>query len=154
MIIFNAKEALHMTLPSSVAGHRVVLAAYSVHGAECIPADEFEQFLQLGFWPALVHTGDHADGDWQTPCRRGVQEAQAPPAGVTVACRLCFPAWVFGMTFRSVTYQVGGSVHDSAIEATNDRDDTYSSKKTVCKDIHRPVSNVLSKHVQTKALTP
>ena len=56
MIIFNTKEALHMTLPWQ--GARVVLAAYSVQGAERIPADEFEQLLQLGFSPALVHTGD------------------------------------------------------------------------------------------------
>ncbi|CAE7754369.1 unnamed protein product, partial [Symbiodinium microadriaticum] len=64
-IVFNAKEALHMTLPWE--GTRVVLAVYSVQGVDRIPADEFEQLLQLGFNPAPVQTGDHADAPWQVP---------------------------------------------------------------------------------------
>ncbi|CAE7809987.1 unnamed protein product, partial [Symbiodinium necroappetens] len=64
-IVFNAKEALHMTLPWE--GTRVVLAVYSVQGVDRIPVDEFEQLLQLGFKPAPVHTGDHADVPWQIP---------------------------------------------------------------------------------------
>ena len=64
-IVFNAKEALHMTLPWE--GTRVVLAVYSVQGVDRIPADEFEQVLQLGFNPAPVQTGDHADAPWQIP---------------------------------------------------------------------------------------
>ncbi|CAE7920767.1 unnamed protein product, partial [Symbiodinium necroappetens] len=46
---------------------RVVLAVYSVQGVDRIPADEFEQLLQLGFNPAPVQTGDHADVPWQAP---------------------------------------------------------------------------------------
>ncbi|CAE7857329.1 unnamed protein product, partial [Symbiodinium necroappetens] len=64
-IVFNAKEALRMTLPWE--GTRVVLAVYSVQGVDRIPADEFEQLLQLRFKPAPVHTGDHADVPWQIP---------------------------------------------------------------------------------------
>ena len=37
-IVFNAKEALHMTLPWQ--GTRAVLAVYSVQGVDRIPADE------------------------------------------------------------------------------------------------------------------
>ena len=65
VIVFNAKEALHMTLPWE--GIRVVLAVYSVQGVDRIPADEFEQLMQLGFNPAPVQTGDHADAPWQIP---------------------------------------------------------------------------------------
>ncbi|CAE7939385.1 unnamed protein product [Symbiodinium necroappetens] len=64
-IVFNAKEALHMMLPWE--GTRVVLAVYSVQDVDRIPADEFEQLLQLGFNPAPVQTGDHADAPWQVP---------------------------------------------------------------------------------------
>ncbi|OLP84362.1 hypothetical protein AK812_SmicGene34786 [Symbiodinium microadriaticum] len=64
VIVFNAKEALHMTLPWE--GTRVVLAVYSVQGVDRIPADEFE-LMQLGFNPAPVQTGDHADAPWQAP---------------------------------------------------------------------------------------
>ena len=65
VIVFNAKEALHMTLPWE--GTRVVLAVYSFQGVDRIPADEFEQLMQLGFNPAPVQTGDHADAPWQVP---------------------------------------------------------------------------------------
>ena len=65
IIVFNAKEALHATLPWE--GTRVVLAVYSVQGVDRIPADEFEQLMQLGFNPAPVQTGDHADAPWQIP---------------------------------------------------------------------------------------
>ena len=65
IVVFNAKEALHMTLPWE--GTRVVLAVYSVQGVDRIPADEFEQLMQLGFNPAPVQTGDHADAPWQVP---------------------------------------------------------------------------------------
>ncbi|CAE7846640.1 unnamed protein product, partial [Symbiodinium sp. KB8] len=63
IIVFNAKEALHATLPWE--GTRVVIAVYSVQGVDRIPADEFEQLMQLGFNPAPVQTGDHADAPWQ-----------------------------------------------------------------------------------------
>ena len=65
IIIFNAKEALRATL--NWEGTRVVLAVYSVQGVDRIPADEFEQLMQLGFNPAPVQTGDHADAPWQIP---------------------------------------------------------------------------------------
>ena len=64
IIVFNAKEALHhATLPWE--GTRVVLAVYSVQGVDRIPADEYEQLMQLGFNPVPVQTGDHADAPWQ-----------------------------------------------------------------------------------------
>ncbi|CAE7892640.1 unnamed protein product, partial [Symbiodinium sp. KB8] len=48
-------------------GTRVVLAVYSVQGVDRIPADEVEHLLQLGFNPAPVQTGDHAEAPWQVP---------------------------------------------------------------------------------------
>ena len=64
LIIFNAKEALHTTLPWE--GTRVVLAVYSVQGVDRMPADEFEQLMQLSFNPAPVQTGDHALDSWRS----------------------------------------------------------------------------------------
>eukprot|EP00439_Symbiodinium_sp_Y106_P067567 s3967_g11.t1 len=50
-----------------MAGHASESGACSVQGADRIPSDEFEQLLQLGFSPAVVHTGETAEGDWRTP---------------------------------------------------------------------------------------